>query len=97
MSELYKRGTVWWNDAHHSEGSQDVPEIVRGHQPLLLAKTGWIVRDDEIGVTIGYEFAPRDERNAGNIVYDFRGFGFVPRACIVRVEYLDPMKGGGEE
>ena len=89
-----KRVTVWWYDAHGAgDRSIDHNMVVKEHRPLLLAKTGWLVRSDKTGVTLAHEWAPSDERNQPIPVYDYRGTAFVPRGMIKRVEVLHPKKG----
>lgn len=85
-----RRGTVWWNDAHGAgERNIDHDTLMQFHRPMKMASTGWIVRDDETGVMVvfakdadGTDW-PRGER------YDYRGFEFIPKGMVTRVEYLE--------
>ena len=76
-----KFGFVHWLDAH-SLGSTDlvVADDLRelhGSVPILTA--GWILRDDEIGVSLCSEYC-------GGM--DYRNSTFVPRAMVVSVRYV---------
>jgi len=67
-----------WLDAH-SPGSTEVvgPENLNDlHTPLLVSTTGWLLRDDSIGVTIACEHVGGKE---------YRGVTFVPRGMVMTV------------
>ena len=88
-----KRATVWWNDAHgSSERHLSDGELEAFHKAVYCATTGWVLRDDDVGVTLAFEvFLPGHPRNEGLDTYPHRGYHFVPRAMIDSMEYL-----GGE-
>ena len=86
----YRRATVWWNDAHFDGGAFELDTLERSHRPIAIGKTGWIIIDDELGVTVAAEWLPKDGANDGQNAYEFRMTAFVPRAMIARVEYLEP-------
>lgn len=74
-------GFVFWNDAH-SLGSTDQVELedlkkLHGTVPIITA--GWIVRDDEVGVSVCSEFLGGTS---------FRNSTFIPKALVVYVQYL---------
>ena len=83
------RATVWWLDAHGThEAHLSASEIDQQHKGILLATTGWLVKDDEIGVSLAFERFPRERaENEGLEGYDFRGIHFVPRAGVVQTDY----------
>lgn len=76
---------VLWNDAH-SPGATDVYNLsninaVHGSKPIITS--GWLLRDDFVGVTLGAEYC---EEN------DFRGITHIPRSMVVDVLAIDPAK-----
>lgn len=80
-----RRATVWWNDAHYGAASVDREELDREHTPLIFGLTGWLVRQDEIGVSIAGEWMPPQPVAH----HDVRHVHFIPHGMIVNVEYLD--------
>ena len=79
---------MFWSDAHGSgDANHDRPQIVRQHHPHKMAATGWIVIDDEVGVSVAWEWIPPDDDMT---TYDFRGYQFIPRVMVDRIEYLEP-------
>jgi hypothetical protein len=95
----YRRGTVWWIDAHHGgEQYATLEDLVREHVPMHRAETGWIVQDDDAGVHVALTWFPKDEgdgylsRSQGSS--DFHDVTFIPRAMVERVEYLEPIEEG---
>lgn len=85
-----KRVTVWWGDAHGS-GEKNIDQSIldRGyHKPLKMASTGWLVREDEVGVMIVHDLMPKDDEIGSQ--WDYRGYYFIPRGMIERIELLQP-------
>ena len=72
---------VTWDDAHGS-ATKDVTERELPHAPTRMQSIGWLLRDDETGVSIGTEVFYED-----GVAY-FRGHTFVPRGmvqtCVVK-------------
>lgn len=100
MAGQPRRATVWWNDAHRSASANaDADVICKEHAPVLLGITGWIIRDDDAGVSIGWEWTHTQNTHAA--FTEFRGYGFIPRVMIERVEYLGdnlmPLKSGSSK
>ncbi len=84
----YRRATVWWHDAHSGDGLKDAATVVKEHRPMLVARIGWVVQDDDAGISLGWEYND-PAQNPHVSVYDFRATMFIPRGMIVRVEYHD--------
>lgn len=84
-----KRATVYWCDAHSSQVDYDAAELDRRHRPVHQATTGWVFKNDRVGVTL-VMVNKLDKENAGMGLYDFRLPFFIPRACIQRIEWLEP-------
>lgn len=66
---------VTWNDAHGDSGSafseHEIP-----HAPIVIDSVGWLLREDDAGVTVAAEFC-----HDGT----WRGVTFVPRGMIQAV------------
>jgi hypothetical protein len=67
-----------WADAHSPAAADtfDARELDTIHRPLMVATCGFLLRDDQFGVSIGGEWL------GGN---DFRAMTVVPRAMVVEV------------
>lgn len=66
---------VIWDDAHGTS-IRDVTEADLPHHPLVMKTLGWVLRDDEEGVSIVNEVSFED----GTAYY--RGHTFIPRAMV---------------
>jgi hypothetical protein len=66
--------TVQWNDAHATSDPVTVADL--DHDPLLVTTAGWLLRDDEKGITLANE-----RYVVGGVEY-FRGKTFIPRGMI---------------
>jgi hypothetical protein len=66
---------VTWNDAHVVHG--DVMPNDIDHEPILLHTAGWLIRDDDVGITLAFEYADEDG--------ELRTTTFIPRGMIVSV------------
>ena len=64
-----------WDDAFVANGEVTAEEI--SHHPVRFYSAGWVLREDEHGVSIAAEWSP-DQSN-------FRGVTFVPRGMIREV------------
>lgn len=74
------KATVWWEDAQGSATTIiSKSSIEEKHKPIVMETMGWIVRDDEKGISICNERYTED----GEV--QFRGHTFVPRSLIVKV------------
>lgn len=81
MSTKPELVSVVWDDAHASAGEQfTVKSLDDVHKPTKMETTGWLLRDDEVGVTVANERC-LDE---GDDTY--RGRTFVPRALVKEVK-----------
>ena len=76
---MKRPAVVIWNDAHATLDELTEPDIAGAHRPTRIQTVGYIVRSDEIGVSIAAEWIPAadgsDER--------YRGITFVPRAMVL--------------
>lgn len=71
---------VTWRDAH-SDSAQWEPEAVP-HAPLIITTAGWVLREDEEGITLANE----QVMDSGSITY--RGRTFILAETIVG----DPLR-----
>lgn len=72
---------VVWNDAHGSSDSFEPHEVA--HQPYRFTSVGFLIRSDEIGVSLAGEVG-EDGR--------YRDHVFVPRAMIVKEWVIGPLR-----
>jgi len=72
---------VEWEDAHGSDGTISAHEI--DHKPYVYTTVGFLVRSDEIGVSVAFEQGEDGK---------FRDITFVPRKMIVREFPISPKK-----
>jgi hypothetical protein len=81
---------VRWKDAHGS-ATASYSEHAFPHEPKVMNTVGWLLRDDEIGVSVVAEYCEdRDDETP------FRGLTFVPRGMVVEVGYVvKPRKPRG--
>ncbi len=66
---------VRWSDAHTTEATQYAPSDVP-HAPLVIETVGWLLRQDEAGVSVASERVGSDA---------YRGYTFVPAGMVVSV------------
>lgn len=70
---------VTWLDAWGDTAGDATPENVHEkHRPAIMQTVGWLLRDDEVGVSI---FCERDTEDGS-----YRGRTFIPRGMIKTVE-----------
>lgn len=76
---------VYWDDAHGNgpEWSDDISPQDLDHKPTPMVSVGWLLRDDDWGVSLACEQSGEDS---------YRGHTFVIRANVVAVRML--RKGG---
>lgn len=71
---------VVWNDAwQDTENFQSAHGITLTHKPLVVKTLGWLVVDDEVGVSVA------NERSQDGDGETFRGRSFIPRAMVQSV------------
>lgn len=71
-------GVVVWLDACQFENPVTMNDLANRHRPEVVTTVGWIMKEDEVGVTIANEF------------YDdaYRGVSFIHRPMIQSVTHL---------
>lgn len=69
-------GRVVWNDAHTS--TDQYTELDIDHKPAEVHTYGYILRSDDVGVTVASEWMGDGYRNVT----------FVPRGMVIREELL---------
>ena len=69
---------VEWLDHHTSNSWQEVAEI--DHEPALVRTVGWLLRDDEVGVTVCNTISD-DQMN-------INGAFFLMRSCVRKIKTL---------
>lgn len=69
------RGELHWDDAHSPPATEAVhaDKLDEVHCSLPIITRGWVLRDDDIGVTMGGEWV------GGN---EYRNVTFVPRSLV---------------
>jgi hypothetical protein len=73
---------VFWNDAQSS--ATKIYLKSRDHAPTIMETIGWLMDDDESGVSVCNERYTED----GEVC--FRGHTFVPRGIVVSVVQVTP-------
>ena len=76
---MRRPAVVVWNDAHAALDELSEDEIIARHKPTRIETYGYIVRSNELGVSIAGEWLPPD--NGGDET--FRGVTFIPRGMVV--------------
>lgn len=66
---------VVWDDAHGSE-HREVTEDDFPHRPIIMTTLGWLLRDDEKGVSLAHEHAADTDSTC------YRGHSFIPRGMV---------------
>ena len=64
---------VRWNDAH-AGGHEQYDSASVPHAPIVIETVGWLLRDDETGVSVASELL-----DSGN----YRSYTFVPRGMVI--------------
>lgn len=73
---------VVWGDAHEEEGEHEAAKF--SHAPIVTHCCGWVMRDDEAGVSLCQEWWDRDDMRD-----KVRHPTFIPRGMILQMTYLD--------
>lgn len=74
---------VIWDDAHADLMEASQSDLEDFHQAAVMHTIGWLLRDDEKGVTVANEECPADQTH--------RGRTFIPRPL---VHSIRTIKGG---
>lgn len=66
---------VEWNDAWIKEAGVTLEDVGATHVPTVVTTIGWMMKDDEVGISLANEF------------YDdtYRGRTFIPRGMVKTV------------
>jgi hypothetical protein len=75
---------VDWNDAASSNTT--VFERGRDHKSCIMKTRGWVVADDDVGVTVASEYFEEEG------VTHWRGWTFVPRGMVRKITTVRPKK-----
>lgn len=72
---------VTWHDAWVGTTEMEtIQDAKLKHKPALMATVGWLLIDDEAGVSVANERCPEED--------SYRGRTFIPRALIVSIEAI---------
>lgn len=75
---------VRWNDAQSSATKVYTENETAYHAPIVMETLGWLLKDDDAGVSIVTEVFSEEGLN-------YRGHTFVPRGMVIEVIHL-PIK-----
>lgn len=68
---------VQWDDAwQDQENFATAHGIAVTHAPMLVKTRGWLIQDDEVGISVANEQSSQDGQDV------FRGRTFIPRAMV---------------
>lgn len=71
---------VTWHDAWQDQDNfASAHGIAATHAPLVVNTLGWVIQDDEVGISVVNEHSSEDGKDT------FRGRTFVPRAMVQKV------------
>ena len=70
---------VFWNDAWGEDASVSLKDI--DNNPVLTATHGWLLVDDDVGVSLGMDKYPSSPK-------DFRNTAHIPSGMITKIVYL---------
>jgi hypothetical protein len=71
---------VSWLDAWQDQENFSTAHGIRAtHEPMPIDTIGWLIQDDEVGVSVVNEWSTQDGHDV------FRGRTFVPRAMVKSV------------
>lgn len=72
---------VTWNDAWvRGEEPVTMADVAASHKPMVIHTLGWLLRDDEMGVSIANENYAEDAT--------YRGRTFIPRVMVESVTHF---------
>src|SRR5262245_51565615 len=66
---------TWWDAWQDTDNFSTAHGIAQTHKPLVVETLGWIVKDDEVGISVVNERTNEDGE-------EFRGRTFIPRAMV---------------
>ena len=73
-----------WKDAHTSTDEFSFTELHERHKPWTITTVGWLLQNDEVGVSLANELTGTDT---------YRGHTFVLKSMVVSVKpYKTPRK-----
>ena len=72
---------VTWLDAFGEVDKTIYSEHEISHAPIILESVGWLLRENEEGVTIAMDRNPSE-------VFTYRNVGFIPAQMVKQVEVL---------
>lgn len=75
------RVEVVWDDAH-GDALRIVSDIDLPHRPTVMQTMGWLLRDDEVGVSVANERCLDDGDDS------YRGHTFIPRSLVRSVTVI---------
>lgn len=74
---------VVWNDAHvEADLPVTLDTVADTHKPTVIHTLGWVIREDEVGISLVNEFYE----------YTYRGRTFIPKAMVESITYLKLVK-----
>ncbi len=78
---------VEWNDAWaDTDGFATLHGVQQTHHPMLVQTLGWLLQDDETGISLVNEQSTADGQQT------YRGRTFIPRAMVVDVHLFKLTK-----
>lgn len=78
--------SILWDDAWiDTEEFVTIPSVHIKHKPMPVETRGWLLIDDDKGVSVANERCLEDEGS-------YRGRTFIPRAMITSMEVLKTVK-----
>lgn len=78
MGFAYPVAVVLWGDAHENTEPMDEEDIE--HAPKIQATVGWLIRQDETGITLATEYGEEDG--------ELRTVNFIPAGMAVSVKVI---------
>ena len=70
---------VTWNDAWGDDGECELTRL--DHKPYLTKSVGWLLRSDDVGVTIAMDLFPEEKTT-------FKNSAFLPYGMVVDITEL---------
>lgn len=71
---------IEWSDAWaDTDNFSSAHGIIQSHAPMIVQTLGWVIQDDEVGISVVNELSTEDGKSI------FRGRTFIPRAMVQKV------------